>query len=158
MSELFDVYSSSLGNGADIPEWATDRMKDIKYRASAGAPDFGFFSEMAEATSEVLPQLVDSAEYLATGAAVGALAGSAGGVPGALTGAGYGAMSGGAVYTYRLTYVDMVDQLMDIRVKDQPIPRDIVNVGAKGAALLTCLLYTSPSPRDSAISRMPSSA
>ncbi|WP_419633020.1 hypothetical protein, partial [Thiolapillus sp.] len=144
MSELFDVYSSSLGNGADIPEWATDRMKDIKYRASAGAPDFGFFSEMAEATSEVLPQLVDSAEYLATGAAVGALAGSAGGVPGAIAGAGYGAMGGGAVYTYRLTYVDMVDQLMDIRVDDQPIPRDIVNVGAKGAATLTAALEVAP--------------
>ena len=31
-------------------------------------------------------------------------------------------------------------------------------IGAEGAGIITCLLYTSPSPRDYAASRMPSSA
>ena len=36
--------------------------------------------------------------------------------------------------------------------------RGIPYVALKGAALMPCLLYTSPSPRDGLLSRMPSSA
>ena len=42
-----------------------------------------------------------------------------------------------------------------------PTPKDIVDAAHKKglkAVAMTCLLYTSPSPRDLAVSRMPSSA
>ncbi|GAB5798435.1 hypothetical protein JMUB7527_22220 [Staphylococcus aureus] len=40
-----------------------------------------------------------------------------------------------------------------------PVNQDIVSMGANAAKdIITCLLYTSPSPRDMRRSRMPSSA
>ena len=39
-----------------------------------------------------------------------------------------------------------------------PLPGDIVDVSQNKQLPTTCLLYTSPSPRDYAASRMPSSA
>ena len=39
-----------------------------------------------------------------------------------------------------------------------PILANVVLQAADGALLMTCLLYTSPSPRDGLLSRMPSSA
>ena len=41
------------------------------------------------------------------------------------------------------------------------LPHDLIEVGAQRAELgasILCLLYTSPSPRDRSLSRMPSSA
>ena len=48
--------------------------------------------------------------------------------------------------------------IVDYRTRNGPFGSvdDLVNV--KGIGLKTCLLYTSPSPRDGLLSRMPSSA
>ena len=55
---------------------------------------------------------------------------------------------------------ETLDQLDNglIRVCEKNGDDWIVNQWIKKAILLSCLLYTSPSPRDATLSRMPSSA
>ena len=42
--------------------------------------------------------------------------------------------------------------------RDKLIAKEITSVELTEACLIACLLYTSPSPRDTDLSRMPSSA
>ena len=44
------------------------------------------------------------------------------------------------------------------KAMSQVAPRLLILAGATGVGKSTCLLYTSPSPRDATLSRMPSSA
>ena len=45
-----------------------------------------------------------------------------------------------------------------LATEDGPAPRDDVGALSGAVSILPCLLYTSPSPRDGLLSRMPSSA
>ena len=49
-------------------------------------------------------------------------------------------------------------QFADSRINDGPVLGEQVSAPAIAALVYTCLLYTSPSPRDGLLSRMPSSA
>ena len=48
--------------------------------------------------------------------------------------------------------------LIQINQKFNNLKNDLGNLGENKLLLITCLLYTSPSPRDLVLSRMPSSA
>ena len=61
-----------------------------------------------------------------------------------------------ATVTFRLVPPTADDE--DIVVDDVPIGEDAAGGGTDLDASATCLLYTSPSPRDGLLSRMPSSA
>ena len=58
---------------------------------------------------------------------------------------------------YYIVPVGMSDWVISVDVSDplQPVPVDTLHVGD---GFNPCLLYTSPSPRDATLSRMPSSA
>ena len=66
----------------------------------------------------------------------------------------------GQVTNLRLSYISMHSQgvltgrvrTLDISLKDEPKPFEFAEL------VEVCLLYTSPSPRDATLSRMPSSA
>ena len=56
---------------------------------------------------------------------------------------------------------DLTDQTLEGQLADQQVGRLLVTTNltkSDGTGAVTCLLYTSPSPRDGATSRMPSSA
>ena len=57
-----------------------------------------------------------------------------------------------------LHYGDLTDSTSLIRVIQQVQPDEIYNLAAQSHVAVSCLLYTSPSPRDGLLSRMPSSA
>ena len=48
--------------------------------------------------------------------------------------------------------------LFDVHLMISPVHKYIQSYSEAGADIITCLLYTSPSPRDCRLSRMPSSA
>ena len=48
-------------------------------------------------------------------------------------------------------------QALTDEMRDEVLPKNILMIGPTGVGK-TCLLYTSPSPRDATLSRMPSSA
>ena len=64
--------------------------------------------------------------------------------------------------TNRITTLETQDQLMssDLLKKAEQTPKnlEIYMLIEHNAGLIACLLYTSPSPRDGLLSRMPSSA
>ena len=49
-------------------------------------------------------------------------------------------------------------QLKDIRIPEPRAKKIVKNIKEDNSQLKICLLYTSPSPRDATLSRMPSSA
>ena len=77
-----------------------------------------------------------------------------------------GAVSVGGTLTYEdVTNVDSVGLItartgINVVAGNTSIKGAVeaVNVGSHSGTILTCLLYTSPSPRDGLLSRMPSSA
>ena len=57
---------------------------------------------------------------------------------------------------YKLASKDIPDRLF--KLSDQLAARPWLSTQERNALFLACLLYTSPSPRDATLSRMPSSA
>ena len=65
-----------------------------------------------------------------------------------------------------IRHVDLKGALVDVRISEGIVREiglnlehdDEVIFEGEGGTLLPCLLYTSPSPRDGLLSRMPSSA
>ena len=57
----------------------------------------------------------------------------------------------------RLTYTGLLGGLEHLKIETRLIDEKFVSANAMGE-YVTCLLYTSPSPRDGLLSRMPSSA
>ena len=53
---------------------------------------------------------------------------------------------------------DVVQEIVAVGGSASTVQIDISNAESVDTAFSTCLLYTSPSPRDSVVSRMPSSA
>ena len=51
-----------------------------------------------------------------------------------------------------------VESQVDIAIKNERIEKIAAQIDSEAARELDCLLYTSPSPRDGLLSRMPSSA
>ena len=56
------------------------------------------------------------------------------------------------------TASDLVAQKDDVDLRDHFLKGSLTPAGKRRVAPKTCLLYTSPSPRDGLLSRMPSSA
>ena len=56
------------------------------------------------------------------------------------------------------SFDDVYDTADDFAAVYQAIAAEVLRLGAAGDVLYACLLYTSPSPRDGLLSRMPSSA
>ena len=62
------------------------------------------------------------------------------------------------VYHNTLQVPHPSEQMWQERLADQPVDVRHARLGGEVVHLVVCLLYTSPSPRDGLLSRMPSSA
>ncbi|GFO72918.1 hypothetical protein BJAS_P3455 [Bathymodiolus japonicus methanotrophic gill symbiont] len=151
-SYLSNQVRNTLSAGMPITGELKSKLDQSQFQMMAGTSDGSLLSNMAVATSEILPPLIDSALFAGVGAiegaSIGSVVGSAVPILGTASGLGIGAKIGGAIgfaeNTFNQTYVPAAYAYSKMKVEGQTLDPQIVNTAATLEALVSSSLDLVP--------------